>query len=241
MLRKGRNVLNEDSKERRVWALFRFGQGNHLEQLRKDGVVYMNSQCYFAKLEADLLRGDRFEGTDRIIQPKALKRLIIESNVDSRKFIIPASQLRGPLGLSLGKSSCNIYCTFAVTETASFSVDETNFGFGDSFVIVLDIQTFVDRLRAAAKAVDLDLYYGFVEYYDPNVFSGETGPFKKPATFAYQKEFRFVVQPGSRDAIVLRLGSLRDITSDIFPLSEINRLVEFHSGPGVDSDKHDDD
>jgi hypothetical protein len=233
--------VNEDRKEQ--WTvLMRFGQRDHLEQLRKSGLVYMNPQTCFAKLEAvDPLRGDRFEGTDRIIQPNALKRLVIQSNVDARKLVIPASQVRGPLRLSLGKSSCNIYCMFAVTETASFSVDERNFGFGDSFVIVSETQAFVDRFSVAARAIQLDLQYGFVEYYDPDVFSGETGPFRKPATFAHQNEFRFVVQPGSRDAIALQLGSLIDITSGIFPLSEINRLVEFPSDPDVDADKHEDD
>jgi hypothetical protein len=216
-------VVNEDPKEQWV-VLLKFGQRDHLEQLRKGGVVYMNPQTYFANLEGDSLRGDRFEGADRIIQPNALKHLIVQSNVDARKLIIPASQLRGPLRLSLGKY--NIYCMFAVTETAGFSVDERCFGFGDSFIIVLDTRAFVDRLSAAAKAVHLDLQYRLVKY-DPNVLSGETGPFRKPATFAYQNEFRFVVQPGSCDAIVLRLGSLIDITTDIHPLSEINRLVEF--------------
>jgi Pentapeptide repeats (8 copies) len=43
---------------------------------------------------------------------------------------------------------------FAVTETAGFSVDERCFEFGDSFIIVLDTQAFVDRLSAAAKAVE---------------------------------------------------------------------------------------
>jgi hypothetical protein len=148
--------------------------------------------------------------------------------------VVPPSQLRGPLLLSLGKSSCNIYCMFAVTDPTKFCVDERNFEFGDSFVIVVDQQTFVDRFSVAAKAAHLDLLYNFVEYYDPHILSGDTGPFRKRATFAYQNEFRFVVQPGSRDAIVLQLGSLVDITTDIYPLFEINRLVEFPSGPRAD-------
>jgi hypothetical protein len=69
-------VVNEDSKER--WAvLMKFGQRDHLEQLRNAGLVYMRPQSCFYKLEAvDPVRGDRFEGTDGIIQPNALKRLV---------------------------------------------------------------------------------------------------------------------------------------------------------------------
>jgi hypothetical protein len=111
--------VNEDRKERWV-MLVRFARRDRLEQLRNGGVVHMNPHTYFRELEADPDRGDRFEGTDRIIQPNALKRLIIQSNNDARKLIIPASQLRGPLLLSLGTSSCNIYCMFAETERPLF-------------------------------------------------------------------------------------------------------------------------
>jgi hypothetical protein len=226
----GRERVNEDSKER--WAvLVKFGRRDYLEQLRNAGSVYMNPQCYFSKLEAvDPVRGDQFEGSDKIFQSNALKRLVIQKNVDASKLVIRPSRL----WLSLGKSSCNIYCMFAVLDPANFRVDERNFGFGDSFVMVTDQQMFGDRFSVAAKAAHLDLLYNFVEYYDPTIFSGDTGPFRKPATFAYQNEFRFVVTPGSRDAIVLQLGSLLDITTDIYPSAEINRLIEFPSGPTPD-------
>jgi hypothetical protein len=45
-------VVNEDPKEQWI-VLLKFGQRDHLEQLREGGVVYMNPQTYFAKLEAD--------------------------------------------------------------------------------------------------------------------------------------------------------------------------------------------
>ena len=217
------STMNEDAKEQWV-VLFRFGKQQHLEQLRDRGAVYMNPHGYFARLD-DPVRGDPFEGADRIIQSKALKRLTIESA--QRKVKLVPAQLRGPLRVRLGTFSCNVYCTFGVTETAGFAVDERCFEFGDLFVIVLNTQAFINRLDAAANARNMQLEYGFVEYYDADVHSGETGPFRKAATFAYQNEFRFIIQPGSHDPIELELGSLRDITSDIFPLSKINDLIEW--------------
>jgi hypothetical protein len=67
-----------------------------------------------------------------------------------------------------------------------------------------------------------------VEYYDAETYSGETGPFRKPCTFAYQKEFRFIVQPGSSSPINLEIGSLADITSEVLPLTDINRLIDLY-------------
>jgi hypothetical protein len=59
--------------------LFKFGKRDHLQQLRNRGLLHMNSQRYFQEIESDAVRGDRFETTDRVVQPKDLKRLTIKS------------------------------------------------------------------------------------------------------------------------------------------------------------------
>jgi hypothetical protein len=209
--------------------LLKFGKRQHLEEFRRDGLLYLNSQTYFANLEADLVRSDRFEGTDRIIQPKDLKCMTIESNIDGTKIVIPSDQLVGPVLLASGKRApCNIYCMFAVTEPSIGPfVDERNFEFGDSFVLVLNTQEFLDRVSSAVRAAGFRHDYRRVEYYDAETHSGETGPFRKPLIFAYQSEFRFVIGPGSGEPVRLSAGSLVDITSDILSLSEINHLVDF--------------
>jgi hypothetical protein len=206
----------------------KFGQRQHLEEFRNDGLLHMNSQTYFSRLEADSVRADRFEGSDRIIQPSALQRMTIE-NADGTKIVILPQHLAGPLLIGLGKKPpCNIFCMFAVTKlTIGPFVDERNFAFGDSFVIVLNTQEFIDRVCSAAAMARLDCDYGLVEYYDVEAYTGEIGPFSKPSAFAYQNEFRFVIHPGSRQPMRLNVGSLLDITTPIHSLSEINRLVDF--------------
>jgi hypothetical protein len=95
-------------------------------------------------------------------------------------------------------------------------------------VVILKTRDFLDRVLAAASSRGLQCEWRLVEYYDAKTYSGETGPFRKPSTFAYQKEFRFIVQPGSSSPINLEIGSLADITSDVLPLSEINRLIDLY-------------
>jgi hypothetical protein len=211
------------------WAvLFKFGKRAHLEQFRKDGLLHMNPQAYFSKLENDLVRNDRFEGTDKIFQPNVLKHLTITNNSDGRRIVINPSDMAGPVSISLGKSSCNVYCMFSITRPMiGHAVDKRNYAFGDSFIIVLNTEEFLARVCSAAEAAHFKCQYGRVEYYDPDVHSGETGPFRKPSTFSYQNEFRLIVRPGSTGPIKLTAGSLIDITTPIHRLSEINELIDF--------------
>ena len=77
--------------------------------------------------------------------------------------------------------------------------------------------------------IGLKEQHDLVEYYTLDKYSGETGPFRKPSYFAYQSEFRLIVRPG----IALRkmvIGNLDDITSDVLPLPEINRIVDLSPG-----------
>jgi hypothetical protein len=207
--------------------LFKFSQREHLQQLRSRGLLHMKHQEDFRTIESKPRR-DRFETTDRVVQPNALKRLMVRSNHSQREVVIGPDQLAGPLLISLGTLSCNVYCMFALTQQNITCplVDPDNFEFGDAFVVILRTRTFLDRVLAAATSRRLQCEWRLVEYYDPKTYSGETGPFRKPASLVYQKEFRFIVQPGSSSPINLEIGSLADITSEVLPLSEINRLID---------------
>ncbi len=112
--------------------------------------------------------------------------------------------------------------------TAPQPVDEENFGFGDSFVIVLNTHEFLRRFTSLSDTCGLQYQYNLVDYYEVSKYSGATGTFRKPSSFAYQNEFRLVVRPG----VILRklvIGNLEDITSAILPLCEINK--RFDSSP----------
>jgi hypothetical protein len=205
--------------------LLKFGKRDHLQQLRNRGLLHMNSQRYFQEIESDPVRGDRFETTDRVVQPKDLRRLTIKSK--NREIVITTDRLVGPVCIRFDKAPCNIYCMFAITEPASPLVDQRNLeGDWDSFVVILNTATFLDRMCSAAAREGFSYELRDVEYYDPTNYSGETGPFWKPNTLSYQKEFRFIVRPGSGSPIDLEIGSLADITSEVLPLSGINRLIE---------------
>jgi hypothetical protein len=208
--------------------LFKFGQRDHLEQLRNRGLLHMKPQRFFREMESDAARGDRFETTDRVFQPSELRSLRVKRKDSLSDTVITPDRMLGPVLISLDKAPCNIYCMFAITEPATPLVDERNFQFrgADSFVVILHTASFLDRMCSAAAARGFHYESGRVQYYDPINYSGETGPFRKPATLSYQNEFRFIVRPGSSSPINLEIGSLADITSEVLPLSDINQLIE---------------
>jgi hypothetical protein len=198
-------------------ALVKFGMREHLEQFRNCGLLYMNAQKYFREIE-DETRRDRFETTDRIAQPNAFIRLTVESR--SKRFVL------SPVDTFLFSSDtpCNIYCMVRATQTATgLLVDARNCRLGDSCVVILNTQSFLDRVFSAAKSRGFNCQSGLVEYYDDRNYSGETGPFRKPAAHSWQNEFRFIVWPGSSKPIQLEVGCLEDI-SEIYPVSEFGQL-----------------
>jgi hypothetical protein len=212
--------------------LFWFSTHAFLKEFRK-GTVHMNSQRFFSGLESvDSTRGDRYEGTDRIHQSSDIKSVRIIDNERGTEITIGPDGLSGSLLINFGRQSYNLLCLHALThypEKGSPIVDKRNLAFGDSFVVILNTQEFVNRIEASAKSADLNVNYGPVEYYDDGSYSGETGPFWKPHTYNYQREFRIAVFPGSVNPIRLSVGSLEDITTPIYPLADINRIVEFPS------------
>jgi hypothetical protein len=227
-------------EHRSAWVvLFKFGQRDHLEQLRDGDLVYLNPQSYFSELEADEARADRFEGTSKIISPASVGEFRISgpvtkvgNKIQFADISIAPSEMAGPVSLSLDKDACNIYCMFALSRPKSPPIaDERVLRFGDSFLLVLNTREFLDRVCAAAKAAGFAYRYGPVRYYDASSHSGPTGPFRKPNEFSWQNEFRLAVHPARLQAVELVAGSLRDITSEVYSMRDMDRLCDF----GVES------
>lgn len=208
-----------------VYGLLKFGKKCHLEQLRQDGLLHMKPLSYFTAIESDAVRGDPFEGTDQIIQPKHIGRWTLNHPVVGA-FEVDPSELSGPMRFSGDKTSlCNVYCMFAITQPVEGRlVDTRNVGFGDSFVLILNTKEFLERVTLAAQRAGFSGQCRLVDYFDEDDYSGRVGRFKKRSVFSYQNEFRIAIEPGSEEPVNLRVGSLQDITSEALPSSEVSSL-----------------
>jgi hypothetical protein len=210
--------------------LIKFGQHSHLEDLRSKGAVFTQPLRYFRELETDQARGDRLEGSMRILQPKHIGTMTLGDGSGNTVFFEP-HEIVGPVIFGLPEDQlCNVFCMYSITRpTDLYPIDKRVESFGPSFVMVLNTWEFIRRFSEAAKIAGLSGQASAVEYFDGSEFSGDTGVFRKASEFDYQSEYRFALKPGSSGPITLSLGSLADIITEVMPTKDIAHLLNFSS------------
>jgi hypothetical protein len=209
-------------------VLFKFGREEHLKAFREQGMLHMRTMRHFAAEEkGNIARGDRFEGASTIIQPAHLKMTLSHPilgvhEVDPRDVV-------GPVILAYdAEAEQNIFCMFSLTEpTPKPLLCDEYLSFGDFFVLVLNAEEFLNRVKRAVMAAKLEGEAGPVTYYDDATYSGRIGPFQKPSVFGYQKEFRIVLRPGTTPFLNLMVGDLSDVTTPVLRLSELDTICDF--------------
>jgi hypothetical protein len=116
----------------RVLALFKFGKRAHIEQLIREGHLYMNPLSYFASYEAGSPRSDGHEGIRTSLQPQKAK---LSVEIDGAFHEIPG--ICGPI--TFGSDALrlvNVYCMYALrASNAPDLIDPRNFAFGDTFAV----------------------------------------------------------------------------------------------------------
>jgi hypothetical protein len=219
-----------------MFALFKFGQEDHLTALRQQGHMHMKTMRYFAEMELEnTARGDRLEGAANIFQRGDFKMTI--SHPQLGDIEVNPDDLAGPTFFSREReANQNIFCLFSLTEpTATRSVlHREHLHFGSHFVLILNPIAFIERVREQIKRLNLSGSWRPVKYFDESNYTGEVGPFRKSNRFAYQQEYRIVIQPGQVPFRDLKIGDISDITSPVLPLSELDQHVDFSRQTAID-------
>jgi hypothetical protein len=221
-------IRNAPAVNESILILFKFGREEHLKAFREQGMLHMRTMRHFAAEEKrNIARGDRFEGASTIIQPAHLKMTLSHPILGVHE--VDPNDVVGPVILSYNaEAEQNIFCLFSLTEpTPKPVLCDEHLCFGDHFVLVLNAEEFLNRVNRAALAANLEGKAGPVTYYDDATYSGRIGPFQKPSAFAYQKEFRIVLRPGTTPFLNLIIGDLSDITTPVLPLSELDTICDF--------------
>ncbi len=210
-----------------VLAFLKFGTKLHMDEFVREGHLFMRPLAEFVAMEQDTLRGDKHEGLTSILQADGCELSCTDVNGIWR----PVGKIVGPVGhRDPGALNSNVFCMYALRGSRVTSwVDPRNRGFGDAFVILMDGDEFLRRVRTAAEREGIPLDWGPVEYVDPLTYSGRMGPFRKLSTHAYQSEFRLVIKPGTGQLFSLWVGSLKDIAI-VGPSDEVNDRFRFKDG-----------
>ena len=76
-----------------------------------------------------------------------------------------------------------------------------------------------------------------VKYYGDSEYSGQTGRFRKRSCFAYQREYRIVVEPGLEGPRRFEIGDMTDITSEVIPRSLADEVLKFSPEDAIASNE----
>lgn len=203
-------------------TLVKFGKKKHIENLYNHGELYMNNLPYFWKIEGDEVRHDPNDSLaefhmgnrgDAILKTPEGKEVKI--NITNWDYKIPPAT----------PEKINLFCMYALRPFhGSFPVDERNFTFGDSALVLLNGDEFIKRVAAALKKESIVGKFDLVEYVADN-YTGRIGPFRKREKFSYQSEWRLVCLGGSGNHRKLYIGSLRNI-SRVIPAKKINTEIK---------------
>ena len=206
-------------------TLVKFGQYEHICQLRDEGLLYLNNLPYFWQIEDEELRGDRFDSVAEIMRGSSVTAIPVnepERPVKGGKWDICIHPPH--------PEKINVFCMCAVRpSTGSFPVDERNFRFGDYALILTEPQKFIDRISSQLESQNVSHKTNFVEYVDNN-YVGEVGRFRKLIKFAYQSEWRLVCCDGTGKERIFRIGDIKDICI-VVKSNEVNqRMSELLTG-----------
>jgi hypothetical protein len=218
-----------DASGNSVMLLLKLGQREHMEQFRK-GLLYMNSLTYFRELESDCARADRYEGATHIFQPKDI--VITLSAPGFGEIVVASKDLAAATTISMNSElCCNVFCLHAITAPVNGTLfPSEHVWFGDSMVLVVNTQEFLNRVVAAAKAQNLSGKSKLVEYFDDEVYTGKLDRFWKANRFAHQREYRIAIDSPGKGPLVLDIGDITDITSEVLQFSDADSILKFSEG-----------
>lgn len=206
-------------------TLIKFGDLEHLQQFRDEGLLYLNNLPYFWNIEDEELRGDPFDCAIQVIRGPKVTMVMPEGKevticTDYCARIHPSKP-----------ENLNIFCMYALRPhiEGTFPIDNKNNRFGDHALILINRDEFMNRLESTLKSQKIIGNADLVEYVNDQHMD-KLGPFKKFNRFSYQHEWRLVCYEGPGGPRTIRIGSIRDI-SVILPTVEVNKQIQIHFEP----------
>jgi hypothetical protein len=204
-----------------IKMFLKFGSLENIQDLFRNGTIYLNTIEYFHNIEDKELRGDKYEGATKVIN--SLPGTFRIPNVD-RDFKYEKIHLKESFEIVLGNLYC-LYCisSYGFKNLLDFKLDERNLRFGTHCLMIKDNQYLFSSIEKELKKNGYKYHHGFVEYYDRDKISKELTIFNKPNEFEYQKEFRFYVYNDQVKPIKINIGSLQD-KAEIFAIEDMMSL-----------------
>lgn len=211
--------------------LIKFQSADRIQQLQK-GYLYAKTLQYYRELEEKTGNKEIGDGFEAMV------------HVNEAIIKIPSTGEEIVLNDELIKTSHSddyVFCMFGIYPqldkfTFTEHQKEKMLSFGDTALIILDSDVFIDRVKKAAEKAGLKAYFEGVKYYDETVDNASmiidmmrgmhNIAFWKRASYRYQQEGRFVFVSDKchDDHIILDIGDISDI-SVAFPSEQVLTVV----------------
>jgi hypothetical protein len=208
------------------YVMMKFGQEEHLKQLQK-GFIYMNPWTFFRNVE-NKEQKDIHEGIAEWLNPD-----ITEMTLNGRRF----TRAGGTLHMSFeceNAEDYKIFCSTIIGGNDEFIgkskiFDDRLMDFGEYFLFIFPLKEFFNKLTVTldelVKTNVIETYQSDkVEYFDPDNYDGDVGPFKKTNMYKHQKEWRLVIKRNSLGSFSINIGDISNITFLDKTSNLINRI-----------------
>lgn len=174
-----------------VKAFLKFGKERHIKDMFEKGSIFLNTVEYFRNIEDKELRGDKYEGTTKVINSLPGTFTIPELEGEFKYQKIHLRQV-------YERVNGNIYSLYTISSKGfpnpfDFKLYKRKTRFGTSCLLVKNNEEFLNRIKSELRKNKYSFESGFIEYYDKDKVSKDLTLFDKPLEFEYQKEFRFYV------------------------------------------------
>ena len=208
-----------------LYFLIKIGKKEHIELLRDNGLLYLNTIQYFKDIE-EQHRGDKNECLSGIEQFDWMKIIIGEKEFHLQK----ASPIKGLNNTQIRFNDPdlkgNIYSMIAVssdTDANNLAGNCQNKSLGDTFLVITNVVAFFNRIGKQLNDMGYKYKFEFVTYYDPSTHHGELSVFHKEISYKHQSEFRIFVENASNEPLSLNIGSIADI-SVLLPIDQFGEI-----------------
>lgn len=199
--------------------LLKFGKEKYLKSLQQ-GELYLNTIDFFKGTDS-IGRLDSHEGITHIYGKKDIGSIKIITP-DEKEFVfkdgIESVQIYDPKEdeYKVTHIACFSLVNINLSKDGTYKlIDEKMQQFGESLLILNNIEEFIERLKKALqKNTNITNLVGKpVVYIDEN-YNGKVDIFKKRFQFAYQQEWRCAIRNYEQDnkPFILNIGDITDIS-----------------------------
>ncbi len=215
-------------EEKMPLYLFKFGEYEYMKKLYEEGELFFNTIYYFKKLEDENLRGDKNENLSHCLQSSSTKIIINNEIINTTGSIKIYNPYKDNFNFT------HIFSMSSLYDEETLDFDHRIKQFGDSSIIIYNIQEFFFRLKKGLdKIIDIgyleSFNYNKVKYYDLDIHHGKLDVFSKSHKYSFQKEWRLGLRLSNNNSepYSLKIGDLTDIAKIVKTEDYLNGKIKY--------------